>query len=532
MNEIFLNRAVVAIALLELLCAYKQLHMLQLNSYNIDSHFIWIKKNLKSFISNIILLIASIIRLLVPSFIVDIVIVILLFTILIENLPHKAKKKFVITYRIIRLIISLVIILFLTYLPYVLCKLGVLEDNSKLYFSIILIGLSLEPLLVHMANAINTPIEKILRNRFINDAKSMLDSSSDLITIGVTGSYGKTSVKNFLHHLLSIEYGTLKTPDSFNTTLGVTRAIRENLNATHKFFIAEMGARRRKDIKEICDLVNPKYCIISSIGPQHLETFKTIENIASTKFELVDSVIENSGKVFVCGDNKYIQDKLSEGKYKSYKYIFTYGINKDNNYYADNIHIENGRTYWDFVDNINNTKFTIDTSLLGNHNIQNLVGVIALCVNDNFLTSEKIIDRIKSIKPIDHRLELKNLGDSLMIDDAFNSNPDGAKAALDVLATFDGYEKIIITPGMVELGSVEEEENKKLGLYASSVCNRIYMVGKKRADIISKGIEQNENLHEVKTFDKVEDAIIYARALRCDRPKVILIENDLPDNYL
>ena len=160
------------------------------------------------------------------------------------------------------------------------------------------------------------------------------------------------------------------------------------------------------------------------------------------------------------------------------------------------------------------------------------MGVIALCVNDNFLTSEKIIDRIKSIKPIDHRLELKNLGDSLMIDDAFNSNPDGAKAALDVLATFDGYEKIIITPGMVELGSVEEEENKKLGSYASSICNRIYMVGKKRADIISKGIEQNENLHEVKTFDKVEDAIIYARTLSCDRPKVILIENDLPDNYL
>ena len=85
---------------------------------------------------------------------------------------------------------------------------------------------------------------------------------------------------------------------------------------------------------------------------------------------------------------------------------------------------------------------------------------------------------------------------------------------------------------MVELGSVEEEENKKLGLYASSICNRIYMVGKKRADIISKGIEQNENLHEVKTFDKVEDAIIYARTLSCDRPKVILIENDLPDNYL
>ena len=530
MNELILIRGII---ILELLCAYKQLHMLQLNSYNIDSHAIWIKKNLSSFTSHIILFFVAILRLFLKGILVDIVLVIILFVILIENLPRKAKKPFVVTHRIIRLIITSIVLIFLTYLPFIYSY--TIPDKDTLIeksFFIILLGLALEPYIIALANIINTPIEKLLRMRFINEAHAMVSDNRNLSVIGVTGSYGKTSVKNYLHHLLSLEYDTLKTPDSFNTTLGVTRAIRENLNATHKFFIAEMGARRPKDIEEICNLVCPKYCIISSIGPQHLDTFKNIENIARTKFELADAVIKNNGFCFVCGDNKYIKEKINTSPYKDYKKLFTYGLNPENDYYARDIKIEAGITKWTMVDNINKNEFELETHLLGNHNVQNLVGVIALCLNNSLLTKDQIFERVKTIHPVPHRLELKKFGNDILIDDAFNSNPDGAMAALNVLSTFKDYEKILITPGMVELGDSEEEENIKFGENASKICNVILLVGKKQAEVLSKKISLNDNLHECKTFDKVEQAIAYASSYTSTRPKVILIENDLPDNYL
>lgn len=530
MNELILIRGII---ILEFLCAYKQLHMLQLNSYNIDSHAIWIKKNLSSFTSHIILFFAAVLRLFLKGILVDIVLVIILFVILIENLPRKAKKPFVITHRIIRLIITSIVLMFLTYLPFIYSY--TIPDKDTLIeksFFIILLGLALEPCIIALANIINTPIEKLLRMRFINEAHAMVSDNKNLSVIGITGSYGKTSVKNYLHHLLSLEYDTLKTPDSFNTTLGVTRAIRENLNATHKFFIAEMGARRPKDIEEICNLVCPRYCIISSIGPQHLDTFKNIENIARTKFELADTVIKNDGFCFVCGDNKYIKEKINTSPYKDYKKLFTYGLNPENDYYAKDIKIEEGITKWTMVDSINKNEFELETHLLGNHNVQNLVGVIALCLNNSLLTPDQIFERVKTIHPVPHRLELKKFGNDILIDDAFNSNPDGAMAALNVLSTFKDYEKILITPGMVELGDSEEEENIKFGENASKICNVILLVGKKQAEVLSKKISLNDNLHECKTFDKVEQAIAYASSYTSTRPKVILIENDLPDNYL
>ncbi len=521
------------IIILELLCAYKQLHMLQLNSYNIDSHAIWLKKNINSFTSHIILFFTAVARLFLKGFLVDIVLVVVLFVLLIENLPRKAKKAFVVTPRIIRLIITTIILLFLTYLPFIFSYIK--QGNNALIeksFFLILLGLCLEPLIIAFANIINTPIERLLRMKFINEAKAMIQDNNNLSVIGVTGSFGKTSVKNFLHHLLSLEYNTLKTPDSFNTTLGVTRAIRENLTATHKFFIAEMGARRPKDIEEICNLAEPKFCIISALGPQHLDTFKNIENIARTKFELADAVIKNDGIVFVCGDNQYIKEKINCDPYKSYKKLFTYGVNSENDYYAKNIRIEDGKTKWVMVDKISNHEMELETNLLGNHNVQNLVGVIGLCLNNNWLKPSQIFDRVKTIQPVSHRLEIKKLGNDILIDDAFNSNPDGALAALNVLSTFKDYEKILITPGMVELGSRQEEENIKFGENASKICNIILLVGRKQAEVISKKISLNDNLHEVKTFDKVEQAIAYASNYISKKPKVILIENDLPDNYL
>ena len=163
--------------------------------------------------------------------------------------------------------------------------------------------LSLAPLLTVIGNIVNSPIEKANRQYYINDAKKMLKACPDLKVIGITGSYGKTSVKYYLSTVLKAKYNVLMTPESYNTPMGVVKTIREQLRPTHEVFVCEMGARHVGDIKEICDIVFPEYGIITSIGEQHLETFKSIDNIIKTKFELYDAVSDKS-KMFLNGDTE------------------------------------------------------------------------------------------------------------------------------------------------------------------------------------------------------------------------------------
>ena len=162
-----------------------------------------------------------------------------------------------------------------------------------------------------LAKTINTPTEKGINNHYINDAKSILRSNPDMTIIGVTGSYGKTSVKFFLQTLLQQKYSVLVTPESYNTPMGVVITIRKFMKPSHQIFICEMGARYVGEIKEICDLVHPHHGIITSIGPQHLDTFGGIENVKKTKFELADALPEG-GMLFLNGDNEYIADYLEK----------------------------------------------------------------------------------------------------------------------------------------------------------------------------------------------------------------------------
>ena len=166
---------------------------------------------------------------------------------------------------------------------------------------------ALTPFVTLLAWLINQPMENAVTSRYIRDARRRLEERPDLMVIGITGSYGKTSTKNFLHALLSARYNVLMTPESFNTTLGVVRTVRERLQPSHQVLLAEMGAKNPGDIREICDLVHPGYGVITAIGEQHLETFQTVENIIATKFELADAV-PAGGAVFLNADNAYIRE--------------------------------------------------------------------------------------------------------------------------------------------------------------------------------------------------------------------------------
>ena len=293
---------------------------------------------------------------------------------------------------------------------------------------------------VILINSINKPIEDSINKGFYNAAKKKLEEMPNMKVIGITGSYGKTSTKYILSTILEQKYNVLMTPESFNTTLGVVRTINENLNSMHQIFVCEMGAKNIGDIKEICDLVHPEYGILTAIGPQHLETFKSLENVRKTKMELVEAV---TNKAFVnYEDENIIETKIEKDNIK-------YGISQNCDTYAYDIKITEEGSIFN-VHTKDGEITNIKTKLLGEHNIQNILGCIAIAVHLG-LTNEQIANGIAKIKPIEHRLQiLPNKNGITVIDDAFNSNPVGSKMALDVLKSFEGR-KIIITPGMVEL---------------------------------------------------------------------------------
>lgn len=291
------------------------MHMFQLNSYFLKKHMHWMKKNLKKIIIQILLILIPTILLIINHQIADIIAVIILGLGIIYNFPKgKAKVKFKITNRVKRMFLTEIVLIFLVLL------IGGIKNFVEIKLAILSI---LSPIICTIANFINKPIEKMRQNHYINDAKKILEGMPNLTVIGVTGSYGKTSVKNFLEKTLSSKYEVLTTPLNYNTTMGVVRTIRENLKPTHQIFICEMGATKLGDIKEICDLVKPKIGVITAIGPQHLESFKSIDNIIKTKFELLDAVKENGGVGFLNYDNEYIANQKLDMK------TFSYGVNNN-----------------------------------------------------------------------------------------------------------------------------------------------------------------------------------------------------------
>lgn len=456
---------------------------------------------------------------------------------ILVNKPHKAKKPLVYTKRVKRMLLTtgilyLVVILaglcvgycgFITF-PAIEFPWNDLVIWEMWSVSLALLAMFiLQPFLILLVNLINHPIEKGIDQYYINDAARLLREMSNLKVIGVTGSYGKTSVKYFLNTLLSSQYNVLYTPGNFNTTLGVVRTIRENMKPFHEIFICEMGAREVGDIKEICDLVHPDYGIITSIGPQHLQSFHTIENIISTKFELADAV-PDTGKVFLNYDNSYIKEHKIE------KSVISYGTTgEDVLFRAYDIEVSARGSSFKMQDE-NRAVHTFHTKLVGSHNVQNIAAAIAVA-NTLGIPMEKLIYPVKQLESVPHRLQLVKQGDRIILDDAYNSNKNGFEAALDTLAMFKEL-RILMTPGMVELGEKQYDENKEAGVYAADKCDYAVLVGKEQTKPIQDGLlEAGFPQGKMILVDTLQEAFQMVNAIPNEKQKVILIENDLPDNY-
>lgn len=370
------------------------------------------------------------------------------------------------------------------------------------------------------------PVENSINRKFYNAAAERLASMPDLKIIGITGSYGKTSTKHYLHRILSEHFDTLMTPGSYNTTLGVTRTINELLKPYNEVFIVEMGAKQVGDIKEICDLVHPRIGIITAVGPQHLETFKSIENVRNTKFELADS-LPADGLVVINNDFE-----ASRGRKVSNTRSVRYAVSNPNDcqYTAEDIKYSADGTDFTVV-GPDGFALQLHTQLVGECNISNLIAAVIVALELG-VPASKIQYAVSTIAQVEHRLQMRHIpGGVTIIDDAFNSNPSGSRMALDVLARMDAGKRFVITPGMIELGDMQYELNKEFGRHIAACCDYAFIVCEYNRDAILAGLqEQGFPEDRVICFDTFLQA--NAKAMAMAKPgDTILIENDLPDTF-
>lgn len=504
---------------------YKQFQMLQQNSYFPSRYLKWIDSSyMLSILAETFLFCVCSSFYLAKKYIILLCLAVIILAVRII-LSLKTKKKSIIglkfTGRIKRLyaaaLIFIAVLLVLTVL---------FTDNmaGEIAFIVLSAFCFVSPLICLLSYLLTYPIEKAFNRYYINDAKRILRENGKLKVIGITGSFGKTTTKFILNRILSEKFNTVCTPKSFNTPLGVVRTVREYIKPSTQVFVCEMGAKKVGDIKEICDIVNPDFGLITYVGEQHLDTFKSIENVYKTKFELADAVKKNGGKTFINLDCPLIKEKYEKDE-KSY---VLYGLDTENK--ALNIKSGPFGSSFDLV--LDNKVIPVKTKLLGAHSVSDILAAASLAyylgVDEN---SIKVA--VSSLKPTEHRLELKNHTDgSLLIDDAYNSNPVGCLEAVRVLGSFEGVKKAIITPGLIELGEKEYEANYNLGLEAAKYCDIIILVGKNRSkpllDAVNSTDFDKSKLHIASSF--AEAMSIYNGYKGTD--KVVLLENDLPDNYL
>jgi UDP-N-acetylmuramoyl-tripeptide--D-alanyl-D-alanine ligase len=396
---------------------------------------------------------------------------------------------------------------------------------------ILLAGLlltQLSPLLLFLANLLLVPVQSAINQTYLRQAQRRLHDVEPLV-IGITGSYGKTSTKYLLEQLLSGHRRVFKTPLSYNSLMGVCRAINDGLPADCDVFIAEMGAYRPGDIKELCDLVQPTIGILTAIGPQHLERFKTIDNIQQTKYELI-AALPPEGVAILNNDDprcRVLADRTTHVR------VMRYGLDRDGqalDVWAENMTMGPEGLSFTMADQ-QGRQVAAQTILLGRHAILNILGAACAAMALG-LSLEDLAKAIRRLPPVPHRLQLMDNGGGVtIIDDSYNSNPIGAMAALEVLQGFRAGRRILVTPGMVELGPLEAQLNEELGAQAAAVCDYVILVGVERTKPLLAGLQRKnfppENVRVVRDL-KAATLVLPTVVSVGD---TVLFENDLPDQY-
>jgi len=334
-----------------------------------------------------------------------------------------------------------------------------------------------------------SPFDKLAKKFLIFLARIKINRMKNLMVIGVTGSYGKTTTKDTLAHILTPKYKTLKTEGNYNTLLGVAKTIIKNLRPEHEIFVCEMAAYGPGDIMAISKLIKPKIGIIAAIGPMHFERFGSIENILKTKLELIES-LPKDGIGFL---PKELKSQM--------------------------------------LGNFHNSNYGSKSSIEFFSSKEDLL----MKVGEIFgLTQDEALERLKTMPPTSHRQEIiKASGNITVIDDTYNSNPAGFMMALETLKNFKAERKILVTPGMIELGERQFKLNKEAACNGAKIADYVIIVGDTNKKAIEEGLkEELKNNFEKKVFWAPDLESAKKKLSEITLPNsAILLENDLPDHY-
>ncbi|MCU0511496.1 MAG: UDP-N-acetylmuramoyl-tripeptide--D-alanyl-D-alanine ligase [Anaerolineae bacterium] len=450
------------------------------------------------------------------------------------------KKKFVATPRAKRLLAAAwaVAVLLLALLVALATAAGaVLSDALVPLVGLAgLLTLLAAPLLLVAGNVLMIPVEAAFRQQFIRRAQRVMADVQPKV-IGITGSYGKTTTKNYLHAILSGRYHTYATPKSYNTMMGVCLAINNDIAGDYsvEYFICEMGAYIPGEIQRICHLTPPDISLVIEVGPQHLERFGSLENVAIAKYEIIKGLKPTGLGVFNV-DNPYIKTMYERG-YPDQRIAVSTRLPPESTPPAQARFIASGVTQtldglsFAVTDTLTGASAFFSTPLVGEHNVLNVLLATAVAVHEG-MTLAEVARLAQRLQPAASRL-VRQVTDSgiTIINDAYSANPVGIVSALQVLGLHTGGRRLLITPGMVELGHLHEPENRRLGELATQYATDIILIGAKQTAPIQAGIRATpfppERLHIMETLS--EAVAWYQQQLQ--RGDTVLFLNDLPDTY-
>ncbi|MBZ0168415.1 UDP-N-acetylmuramoylalanyl-D-glutamate 2, 6-diaminopimelate ligase (UDP-N-acetylmuramyl-tripeptide synthetase) [Candidatus Methylomirabilis lanthanidiphila] len=372
-------------------------------------------------------------------------------------------------------------------------------------------------------------LERSINQRFYAQATARMRQYPGEV-IGITGSYGKTTTKFIAAALLQRRYSVFKTPDGVNTTMGIVRVVRETLQDDHRFFVVEVAAYGPGEIREVCEILRPRLGILTAVGVQHLERFGTPERIAEAKYELIASLPSDGLAIVNADDPVCLQ--LAERARREGRRVLLYGIGEDGRALGvrgKDVKLSSKGSAFRVETEQGIAMF--ETRLLGGWNINNILGATAAALECG-MPLEEIADGVKALTPAPKRLELREEGGVIKLIDVANANPRGAQMALEVLDQFEGGSKILITPGMVELGQIEAEENRRLGRAAAAVCDYVVLVGPQQTQPLREGLREAGFAGSRVLVARHAGEVAECLKAIVHEGDILLYENRLPDTYL
>jgi UDP-N-acetylmuramoyl-tripeptide--D-alanyl-D-alanine ligase len=436
----------------------------------------------------------------------------------------------------------------------VLAAVGLSTGALAVLLALGLLLLAGAPWTLLVANLALKPVQGEINRRYVQRARRSLRDWAPLV-VGITGSYGKTTTKFCVGAVLAADRPTLVTPESYNSFLGVIRTINEHLRKHHRAFVVEMGMFRRGDIAELCELVHPTIGVITAIGPMHLERLGSIEQIAAAKGELLEALPAGGHFVTNAEDPRCLElaaratvpvtlfgvlDRESAVAAASPAHAPSQSTPQSSpkdslpvQVIARDVQLAEGRTNFKLqLDGPHSPQVPVSAGLLGRHNVSNLLAAAAVGQVLG-IDPVRIAEGLSQVEAPAHRLQPihNRRAGIVVIDDAYNSNPDGAASALEVLREHPATRRLLVTPGMVELGELEAELNRSFGEHAGAVCDLAILVGAVRTVPIREGLAaagmDPAGIHVVQ--DIAEATEVLGRLTRAG--DVVLFENDLPDTY-